>query len=80
MVLNSVSFSTERNKIRTISSTSVDKRYGSDTNSVSCVIAVFIGGGVVLVIAFGTIAILVIKLRRVTQTRDRSRGKYDSLE
>ena len=41
---------------------------------------VFIGGGVVLVMAFGTIAILVIKLRRVTQTRDRSRGKFVSLE
>ena len=43
--------------------------------------AVFIGGGVVLVMAFGTIAILVIKLRRVTQTRDDgSRGKFVSLE
>ena len=29
---------------------------------------VFIGGGVLLVMAFGSIAILVIKLRRVTQT------------
>ena len=80
--MNSVSFSTERTKIHTIPSTSVDnRRYGSNTNSVSWVMAVFIGGGVVLVMAFGTIAILVIKLRRVTQTRDDgSRGKFVSLE
>ena len=81
LVLNSVSFSTERNKLHTIPSTSLDnRRYGSDTNSVSWVMPVFIGGGVVLVMAFGTIAILVIKLRRVTQTRDGSRGKFVSLE
>lgn len=74
MVLNSVSFSTERNKLHTVPSTSLDnRRYGSDTNSVSWVMPVFIGGGVVLVMAFGFIAILVIKLRRMTQTRDGSR-------
>ena len=41
----------------------------------SWVMAVFIEGAV-LVMAFGFIAILVIKLRRVTQSRDGSRGKF----
>lgn len=71
-----VSFSTERNKIHRVPSTSVDdRRCGNETGSVSWVMAVFIEG-VVLVMAFGSIAILVIKLRSVTQTRDGSRGKF----
>ena len=71
-----VSFSTERNKIHTVPPTSVDdRRCGNETDSVSWVMAVFIEGAV-LVMAFGFIAILVIKLRRVTQTRDGSRGKF----
>ena len=70
-----VSFSTDRNKIETLPSTSVDdRRCGNETDSVSWVMAVFIEGAV-LVIAFGFIAILVIKSRSVTQSRDGSRGK-----
>ena len=71
-----VSFSTDRNKIHTVPSTSVDdRRCGNETDSVSWVMAVFIEGAV-LVMAFGFIAILVINLRRVTQSRDGSRGKF----
>ena len=71
-----VSFSTDRNKIHTVPSTSVDdRRCGNETDSVSWVMAVFIEGAV-LVVAFGFIAILVIKLRRVTQSRDGPRGKF----
>lgn len=71
-----VSFSTDRNKIHTVPSTSVDdRRCGNETDSVSWVMTVFIEGAVLLM-AFGFIAILVIKLRRVTQSRDGSRGKF----
>ena len=57
-----VSFSTDRNKIHTVPSTSVDdRRCGNETDSVSWVMAVFIEGAV-LVMASGFIAILIISV------------------